>query len=160
MAANVMFHQLGRKRADRVFRERYSLDNMCEEEIRRRYRFSKESIKQIVDMIDPIIGPKTKRSQALSTEFQCFVRGRRIGDGTVNKESDGSEYQPSFNMSFGPMEITDIEDCPGMGSVLPEDNTEDDEEEEEETDFGGGSSVLQILNAVFLFAIVLLSPDH
>lgn len=58
------------------------------------------------------------------------------------------------------MEITDIEDCPGMGSVLPEDNTEDDEEEEEETDFGGGSSVLQILNAVFLFAIFLLSPDH
>lgn len=58
------------------------------------------------------------------------------------------------------MEITDIEDCPGMGCVLPEDNTEDDEEEEEETDFGGGSSVLQILNAVFLFAIFLLSPDH
>lgn len=45
------------------------------------------------------------------------------------------------------MEITDIEDCPGMGCVLPEDNTEDDEEEEEETDFGGGSSVLQVVNA-------------
>ena len=70
MAANVMFHQLGRRRADRVFRERFSIDHMCDEEIRRRYRFSKESIKQIVDMIDPIIGPKTKRSQALSTELQ------------------------------------------------------------------------------------------
>lgn len=45
------------------------------------------------------------------------------------------------------MEITDIEDCPGMGCVLPEDNTEDNEEEEEETDFGRGSSVLQVLNA-------------
>lgn len=44
------------------------------------------------------------------------------------------------------MEISGIEDCPGMGSVLPEENAEDDEEEEE-TDLGGGSSVLQVLNA-------------
>eukprot|EP00105_Crassostrea_gigas_P045916 XP_019930064.1 PREDICTED: uncharacterized protein LOC105346212 [Crassostrea gigas] len=51
---------------------------MCEEEIRRRYRFTKESIKQIVDMIDPIIGPKTKRSQALSTEFQT-TKGTNTG---------------------------------------------------------------------------------
>lgn len=45
-----------------------------------------------------------------------------------------------------PMEISGIEDCPGMGSVLPEENAEDDEEEEE-TDLGGGSSVLLVLNA-------------
>ena len=64
MVANVMFHQLGRRRADRVFRERFSIDIMCEEEIRRRYRFSKESIKQIVDMIDPIsLDGLPKRSQ-------------------------------------------------------------------------------------------------
>lgn len=30
MAANVMFHQLGRRRADRVFRQRFSIDNMGE----------------------------------------------------------------------------------------------------------------------------------
>eukprot|EP00105_Crassostrea_gigas_P017838 XP_011435768.1 PREDICTED: uncharacterized protein LOC105334131 [Crassostrea gigas] len=70
-----------------------------------------------------------------------------ITEESGDEDSDGSEYQPSFNMSLGPMEITDVEDCPGMGCVLPEDNTEDDEEEEEETDFGGGSSVLQVLNA-------------
>lgn len=48
MAANVMFHQLGRRRADRVFRQRFSIDIMGEEEIRirRRYRFGKDSIKQ------------------------------------------------------------------------------------------------------------------
>lgn len=68
-----MFHQLGRRRADRVFRERFSIENMTEEEIRRRYRFGKDSIKQIVDLLDPIIGPKTKRSQALSTELQLLV---------------------------------------------------------------------------------------
>lgn len=59
MAANVMFHQFGRIIADRVFRERFSIDNMCEGEIQRRYRFGKDSIKQIVDLIDPIIGPKS-----------------------------------------------------------------------------------------------------
>lgn len=73
MAANVMFHQFGRRRADRVFRERFSIDNMCEGELKRRYRFGKDSIKQIVDLIDPIIGPKTKRSQAFFTALQVQI---------------------------------------------------------------------------------------
>lgn len=59
MAANVMFHQLVRRRADRVFRQRFSINNMGEEEIRiqRRYRFGKDSIKQIVDLLEPIVAP-------------------------------------------------------------------------------------------------------
>lgn len=59
MAANVMFHQLVRRRVDRVFRQRFSINNMAEEEIRirRRYRFGKDSIKQIVDLLEPIVAP-------------------------------------------------------------------------------------------------------
>ena len=78
MAANVLFGQLGRRRADRVFRERFSIGDMNEEEIRRRYRFGKESIKQIVDLLDPIIGPKTKRSQSLSTELQVQNKTKNL----------------------------------------------------------------------------------
>lgn len=72
MAANVMFHQLVRRRAHRVFRQRFSINNMGEEEIRirRRYRFGKDSIKQIVDLLEPIVAPKTKISQTLSMELQ------------------------------------------------------------------------------------------
>lgn len=71
MAANVMFHQLGR-RSDRVFRQRFSIDIMGEKEIRirRRYRFGKDSIKQTVDLLEPIVAPKTKISQTLSMELQ------------------------------------------------------------------------------------------
>lgn len=62
MAANVMFHQLVQRRADRVFRKRFSINKMGEEEIRmrRRYRFGKDSIKQIVDLFEPIVAPQTK----------------------------------------------------------------------------------------------------
>lgn len=67
-----MFHQLVRRRAHRVFRQRFSIDNMGEKEIRirRRYRFGKDSIKQIVDLLEPIVAPKTKISQTLSMELQ------------------------------------------------------------------------------------------
>ncbi|XP_061193784.1 putative nuclease HARBI1 [Saccostrea echinata] len=82
MAANVMFGQLGRRRADKVFRERFSVQNMSEEEIRRRYRFGKESIKQIVDLLDPVIGHRTRRSQALSTELQILIALRFYASGS------------------------------------------------------------------------------
>lgn len=35
MAANLMFYQLGQRRADRVLREWFSIGRMTEEEIRR-----------------------------------------------------------------------------------------------------------------------------
>lgn len=72
MAANITFDQLdGKRRVDRVSRERFFIKNISEEEIRKRYRFGKESLKRIVHLLDPIIGPKTKRSQALTTELQA-----------------------------------------------------------------------------------------
>lgn len=62
MAANLMFHQLGQRRADRVLREWFSIGRMTEEEIRRWYRFGKDSIKQIADLTQ---SSAPKRSQAL-----------------------------------------------------------------------------------------------
>jgi hypothetical protein len=70
MAVNILFDHLGRRRNDRVFRERFSIHNMSNEEIRGRYRFGKQSIATIVDLLDPIIGPSTNKSHALSTELQ------------------------------------------------------------------------------------------
>lgn len=66
--AKVISNQLGRRRANRVFRERFYIENMSEEEFQR-CRFRKELIKQILDLLDPIIGPKNRGTrQALSTE--------------------------------------------------------------------------------------------
>lgn len=75
MAANVMFHQLVRRRAHRVFRQHFSINNMGEVEIRirRRYRFGKDSIKQIVDLLEPIVAPQTKISQTLSLRKYKYI---------------------------------------------------------------------------------------
>lgn len=62
MAANLMFYQLGQRRADRVLREWFSIGRMTEEEIRMWYRFGKDSIKQIADLTQ---SSAPKRSQAL-----------------------------------------------------------------------------------------------
>ena len=43
MAANIMFDHLGRKRKDRVFRERSEINTMTDEEIRKRYRYGKDN---------------------------------------------------------------------------------------------------------------------
>lgn len=65
--AKVISNQLGRRRANRVFRERFYIENMSEEEFQR-CRFRKELIKQILDLLDPIIGPRNRGTpQALST---------------------------------------------------------------------------------------------
>lgn len=71
MAANLMFHQLGQRRADRVLREWFSIGRMTEEEIRRWYRFGKDSIKQIADLTQ---SSAPKRSQALSLSLSHSTR--------------------------------------------------------------------------------------
>lgn len=72
-AANVISNQLGRRRANRVFRERFYIENMSEEEFQR-YRFRRELIKQILDLLDPIIGLRNIGTrQALSTEVYVHI---------------------------------------------------------------------------------------
>lgn len=72
-AANVISNQLGRRRAYRVFRERFYIENMSEEEFQR-YRFRRELIKQILDLLDPIIGLRNIGTrQALSTEVYVHI---------------------------------------------------------------------------------------
>ncbi|CAG2258086.1 unnamed protein product [Mytilus edulis] len=70
-AANVLFDQLGRKRNDRVYRERIDhLDQMRDEEVRKIYRFNKESIRFICNLLRDKLQQLTKRSQALSVELR------------------------------------------------------------------------------------------
>ena len=73
MAANIMFDHLGRKRKDRVFRERFEINTMTDEEIRKRYRFGKESIEKIIQLVEHRINPTTKRSHALSAQLQVHM---------------------------------------------------------------------------------------
>ena len=71
MAANVMFDQLGRQRKERVFRERRDpMEEMPDEEIRRRYRFGKDGITYILRQIQEKLEPKTKRSHCISAVLQ------------------------------------------------------------------------------------------
>ena len=71
MAANILYEHFGRRRNDRVFRERSDpLTEMSDEEVRRRYRFGKDSIRHIVELIRPQIEPSTFRSKAVSAELQ------------------------------------------------------------------------------------------
>ncbi|CAG2202918.1 unnamed protein product [Mytilus edulis] len=79
MAANVLFDQLGRQRNDRVYRERIDhLDQMRDEEVRKRYRFNKESIRFICNLLRDKLQQPTKRSQALSVELQSKKYKRRV----------------------------------------------------------------------------------
>ena len=52
MAANIMFDHLGRKRKERVVRERFEINTMTDEEIWKLYRFGKESIEKIFQLIE------------------------------------------------------------------------------------------------------------
>lgn len=71
--AKVISNQLGRRRANRVFRERFYIENMSEEEFQR-CRFRKELIKQILDLLDPIIGLRNRGTrQALSTDVHVHI---------------------------------------------------------------------------------------
>ncbi|CAG2256750.1 HARBI1 [Mytilus edulis] len=82
MAANVLFDQLGRQRNDRVYRERIDhLDQMRDEEVRKRYRFNKESIRFICNLLRDKLQQPTKRSQALSVELQVLIALRFYATG-------------------------------------------------------------------------------
>lgn len=71
--AKVISNQLGRRRANRVFRERFYIENMSEKEFQR-CRFRKELIKQILDLLDPIIGLRNRGTrQALSTDVHVHI---------------------------------------------------------------------------------------
>ncbi|XP_061166258.1 putative nuclease HARBI1 [Saccostrea echinata] len=82
MAASLMFCQLGRRRNDRVFRERFSLHTMDDEEIRKRYRFRKENIGRLVTLLEPSLRHSTNRSHSLSTELQILIALRFYASGS------------------------------------------------------------------------------
>lgn len=72
-----------------------------------------------------------------------------ITEESGDEDDDATEYEPSFNLSLGPREVIGIKDCPGMESVLPDDDDDDgiDDEVETETGLGGGPSITQVMCA-------------
>ncbi|VDI63581.1 Hypothetical predicted protein [Mytilus galloprovincialis] len=82
MAANIFFDQFGRQRNDRVYRERIDhLHQLRDEEVRKRYRFNKESIRFICNLLRDKLQQPTKRSQALSVELQVLIALRFYATG-------------------------------------------------------------------------------
>ncbi|XP_060592355.1 putative nuclease HARBI1 [Ruditapes philippinarum] len=90
---------LRRRRDKRVFRKRFSLDDMDDGELRKRYRFSKASILYIFAIVERFLSRSTRRSQSvppmlqLLTALRFFATGsfmRLVGDSTGLSESSVS----------------------------------------------------------------------
>lgn len=66
---NFLFHQ---RPAPRVFLDRNNPleDATSDKKLKGAYRLPREAIRELVDLVDPVIGPATKRSCAISTEVQ------------------------------------------------------------------------------------------
>ena len=74
-----MFQNLGRARKERVFRPRNDpLEEMEDEEIRRRYRFNKANVRFILGLIRQEIEPVSKRSKAISAELQVIIVNKSV----------------------------------------------------------------------------------
>ena len=78
------------RRRARVYRHRPSqlLDTFPDEEIRSRYRFTRESIKYICDIVEPDLRRPTLRNHALTVEQQVLASLRFLGEGMFYK-TDG-----------------------------------------------------------------------
>ena len=70
MAANIMFDHLGRKSKDRVFRVRFEI---TDDKIRKRYRFGKESIEKVIQLVEHRIGSTTTRSHVFIAKLQVHI---------------------------------------------------------------------------------------
>ena len=52
-----MFDHLSRIRKDRVIRVHFEINTMADDEIRKRYRFGKESIQKIIQLVEHVLNP-------------------------------------------------------------------------------------------------------
>ncbi|XP_069102654.1 putative nuclease HARBI1 [Argopecten irradians] len=84
-AMNVMFDVLGKQRIQRVHRDFGELDSLNDSQIRARYRFSRENIVYIADLIRERVERPTKRSNALSVEMQVLIALRFYASGSFQQ---------------------------------------------------------------------------
>uniref|UniRef100_A0A8C4RKX6 Putative nuclease HARBI1 n=1 Tax=Erpetoichthys calabaricus TaxID=27687 RepID=A0A8C4RKX6_ERPCA len=84
MAGVVRYHRLGRRKyRERMYAEcAKPLAQYTTEELYDRFRFGRDDIKYIADLVRPKLQHKTKRSHALSVEEQCLIALRFYASGT------------------------------------------------------------------------------
>ena len=80
---NILMNIFPARRRPRVYRHRPSqlLDTFTDEEIRDRYRFRRDSIRFICDVVEPDIQRPTQRNHALSVEQQVLASLRFLASG-------------------------------------------------------------------------------
>ncbi|XP_071496527.1 putative nuclease HARBI1 [Diadema antillarum] len=71
-------------RPHRTFKQRFSaLDSLTDEELRKKYRFSRDGIMHIVNMLDNHLQRATARSHAIPTELQVLIALNFMATGSL-----------------------------------------------------------------------------
>jgi hypothetical protein len=90
----IPFYDLPRvnRRADRLFRR--EIDNMLQyyddNELRKRYRFGRQTINYIVNLVRDEISPETNRSHAVSATNQVLITLRFLASGSFQQVTGDS----------------------------------------------------------------------
>ncbi|XP_033754693.1 putative nuclease HARBI1 [Pecten maximus] len=98
MAMNIMFDVLGRQRTQQFHRDFSVLEDFTDNQVRARYRFSRENIVFIADLVRDELERPTKRSNALSVEMQHGGFPGVVGciDGTQIRIQAPTQNEPTF----------------------------------------------------------------
>ena len=77
MAAFALVFNVNERRP-RQFRDRINtLENFCDEELIERYRFPREGIEDIIDLVKEDVGPMCQRSHALDPTTKVYPQYRQ-----------------------------------------------------------------------------------
>ena len=80
---HLWLNNLDNVRKERVYRREVDpLECYTERELRSRYRFGREGLKFIVDLLANEISPATRRSHSLSAKEQVFITLRFLASGS------------------------------------------------------------------------------
>ncbi len=73
MANQLLFGNIFAPRKERIYRERADLSTLSDRQIKSRFRFKRESIQFIADLLRDDLSHDTRRSQPVSVEMQVLV---------------------------------------------------------------------------------------
>lgn len=79
---NNYFELLRQNRLPRVFNRNVNINDLSDEKLRQRYRFSRDSLRYIAALIEDDIRPLTNRNHAISAEEQLLVALRFYASGS------------------------------------------------------------------------------
>jgi hypothetical protein len=83
MAAFLFVEQ--HQRRPRVFRDRLNPNSYNDDELRRKYRLTRDAITDLCDSLDASIAPKTNRNHAVSTNLQVLTALRYYATGSFQE---------------------------------------------------------------------------